>query len=275
MNRDKCGDCLVGFGVGGQWRRNKWWWTETWLGWWTHNTVYTWCVVEMCTWHPYNFVNQCRPLPKQRIFSHKMPIVPSSKERNTFSPVVLPPCGNFGNLQGALWLTPAIYRIPHVGEIFYNPRQLTNFSLALRAAEKFVYHSLSLEPESLLHINKVFIFVWSYIILSLSGMQLLCKLKEVDTSHCKKFYRGLFINLESYVTWQKYHQRSDQHTKVCFRLLYKMLLGRGASTLHVPSNSAGSPFPGVISSLNSSRTHWSHILFDYTLSSLLSWLYCC
>lgn len=29
------------------------------LRWWTHNTVYWWCVVELCPWSPCNFVNQC------------------------------------------------------------------------------------------------------------------------------------------------------------------------------------------------------------------------
>ena len=31
------------------------------LGWWTHNTVYWWYVVELCTWSLYKCVNQCHP----------------------------------------------------------------------------------------------------------------------------------------------------------------------------------------------------------------------
>ena len=32
------------------------------LRWWTHNTVYRWCVVELCAWNLCNFVNQCYPI---------------------------------------------------------------------------------------------------------------------------------------------------------------------------------------------------------------------
>ena len=32
------------------------------LGWGTHNTVYRWWVVELCTWNLYNFVNQCHSI---------------------------------------------------------------------------------------------------------------------------------------------------------------------------------------------------------------------
>ena len=31
------------------------------LGWRTHNTVYRWWVVELCTWNLCHFVNQCHP----------------------------------------------------------------------------------------------------------------------------------------------------------------------------------------------------------------------
>ena len=31
------------------------------LGWWTHSTIYRWCVIELYAWNRYNFVNQCRP----------------------------------------------------------------------------------------------------------------------------------------------------------------------------------------------------------------------
>ena len=50
----------VGRGGGG-YMGDKWWWTDTWLGWWTHSMVYRWCFVELCTWNLYNFVNHCYP----------------------------------------------------------------------------------------------------------------------------------------------------------------------------------------------------------------------
>ena len=31
------------------------------LGWWTHNTIYRWCIIELYTWNLYNFINQCHP----------------------------------------------------------------------------------------------------------------------------------------------------------------------------------------------------------------------
>ena len=31
------------------------------LGWWTHNTVYAWWLVVVCTWNLYNFVDKCHP----------------------------------------------------------------------------------------------------------------------------------------------------------------------------------------------------------------------
>ena len=31
---------------------DKWW-----LGWWGHNTIYRWCIMELYTWNLYNFVN--------------------------------------------------------------------------------------------------------------------------------------------------------------------------------------------------------------------------
>ena len=40
----------------------------TWCGgWWTHNTIYRWCIIELymfyriCTWILHNFINQCHP----------------------------------------------------------------------------------------------------------------------------------------------------------------------------------------------------------------------
>ena len=40
---------------------DKWWWKENWLGWWAHNTVYRWSVIELCIWNLYNFINQYHP----------------------------------------------------------------------------------------------------------------------------------------------------------------------------------------------------------------------
>ena len=31
------------------------------LGWWTHNTLYRWCVTELCVWKLYNFVSELYP----------------------------------------------------------------------------------------------------------------------------------------------------------------------------------------------------------------------
>ena len=31
------------------------------LGWWTHNTLYRGCTIELCTRNRYNFINQCHP----------------------------------------------------------------------------------------------------------------------------------------------------------------------------------------------------------------------
>ena len=31
------------------------------MGWWTHNTVYRWCIIELYPWNLYNFINQCHP----------------------------------------------------------------------------------------------------------------------------------------------------------------------------------------------------------------------
>ena len=31
------------------------------FGWWTHNTIYRWCIAEMHTWNLFNFINQCFP----------------------------------------------------------------------------------------------------------------------------------------------------------------------------------------------------------------------
>ena len=31
------------------------------LGWWTHNTIYRWCITELYTWNLYSFINQCHP----------------------------------------------------------------------------------------------------------------------------------------------------------------------------------------------------------------------
>ena len=28
------------------------------LGWWAHNTIYRWCIIELYTWTLYNFINQ-------------------------------------------------------------------------------------------------------------------------------------------------------------------------------------------------------------------------
>ena len=36
------------------------------LGWWTHSTVYRWCVVGLCTWSLYNFVNLCHPSKRNK-----------------------------------------------------------------------------------------------------------------------------------------------------------------------------------------------------------------
>ena len=30
-------------------------------GWWTHNMMYTWCIVELYPWNLYHFINQCHP----------------------------------------------------------------------------------------------------------------------------------------------------------------------------------------------------------------------
>ena len=31
------------------------------LEWWTHNTIYKWCIIELYTWNLYDFINQCYP----------------------------------------------------------------------------------------------------------------------------------------------------------------------------------------------------------------------
>ena len=31
------------------------------LGWWTHDTIFRWCVTELHTWNLYTFINQCHP----------------------------------------------------------------------------------------------------------------------------------------------------------------------------------------------------------------------
>ena len=31
------------------------------MGWWTHNTLHRWCIIELYTWNLYNFINQCHP----------------------------------------------------------------------------------------------------------------------------------------------------------------------------------------------------------------------
>lgn len=49
-------DCLGDWeveGSEGRYRGDKL--TEIWLGWWTHNKVNDWCVVELCNWNMYNF----------------------------------------------------------------------------------------------------------------------------------------------------------------------------------------------------------------------------
>ena len=63
--RHLCGDCQgkgtcggvleegIG-GINGDGRRPN-------LGWWIHNIVYRWRIVELCTWNLYNFVKQCCP----------------------------------------------------------------------------------------------------------------------------------------------------------------------------------------------------------------------
>lgn len=48
--------------------------------------------------------------------------------------------------------------------------------------------------------NEILIFAWIYITFSSPGMQLPCKLRQVDTSFCKKLYRQLFTMLKNWVT---------------------------------------------------------------------------
>ena len=32
------------------------------LGWWTHNAIDRWCIVELYTWNLYDLINQCHPI---------------------------------------------------------------------------------------------------------------------------------------------------------------------------------------------------------------------
>ena len=63
------GDCLRGVAKWGN--RMLWYWVNCPtkkcsllrldLGWWTHNTIYRWCVIELYPSNLYNFMNQCHP----------------------------------------------------------------------------------------------------------------------------------------------------------------------------------------------------------------------
>ena len=48
------------------------------LGWWTHNIIYSWCVVELYTWSLYDFINQCHP----NKFNEKCPL--GNQKRNNW-----------------------------------------------------------------------------------------------------------------------------------------------------------------------------------------------
>ena len=50
-------------------------------GWCTHDTMYQWCAVELCTWNLYNFVNQCHPKfnkKEKKSLVSIFPLIPSS-----------------------------------------------------------------------------------------------------------------------------------------------------------------------------------------------------
>ena len=43
--------------VGGQDASRK----QSFTGWWTHNAIHKWCIIELYAWNLYNFINQSYP----------------------------------------------------------------------------------------------------------------------------------------------------------------------------------------------------------------------